>query len=109
MFVLQLRSKMWDIPLTQALVVAEHVEDALATLPLVAAAVARAPLGNLRAAVAHIVRSHDGAWWQRSASVMILEQNRRIKHLHSTGEKNSMHCLSLSVSCPSLPVLLSHL
>lgn len=61
MCALQLRSKIWHIPLTQAHVVAEHVEDALAALPFVAAAVARAPLGDLGAAVAHVVRSHDGA------------------------------------------------
>lgn len=61
MCALQLRSKIWDIPLTQAHVVAEHVEDALAALPFVAATVARAPLGDLGAAVAHVVRSHDGA------------------------------------------------
>lgn len=70
-FSLQLHTKMWDVPLTEALVVAEHVEDALATLPLIAAAVARAPLGHLGAAVADVVWSHDGAWWQKSCGVTV--------------------------------------
>lgn len=52
-----------SVLLTQTYVVAEHVEDALTALPFVAAALARAPLGHLCAAVAHIVGSHDGAWW----------------------------------------------
>lgn len=86
---------MWDFPLTQALVVAEHIEDALATLPFVAAAVARAPLGNLSAAVAHIVGSHDGAWRQKSSRVVLLEQSMRKRHVHGTGEESPCTVLSL--------------
>lgn len=47
------------------------MQDALTALPLVAAAVTRAPLGHLCAAVAHIVGSHDGAWVQRAKTVDI--------------------------------------
>lgn len=50
-----------DILLTQARVAAEQVQDALAGLPFVAAAVTRAPLRHVCAAVAHVVGSHDGA------------------------------------------------
>lgn len=49
------------VVLTQTGVAAEHVQDSLAALHLVAAAVTRAPLGHLGAAVAHVVGSHDGA------------------------------------------------
>lgn len=58
----ELCCKTYGVLLTQTYVVAEHVEDALTALPFVAAALARAPLGHLCAAVAHIVGSHDGAW-----------------------------------------------
>ena len=46
--------------LTEAGVAAEHVEDLLAVLPLIAAGLTRAPLGHLRAAVADVVRGHNG-------------------------------------------------
>lgn len=56
------KSPAHDVLLTQADVAAEHMQDALAALPFVPTAVTRAPLGHFRAAVAHIVGSHDGAW-----------------------------------------------
>lgn len=61
------RTNMWTCltpalrTLTQADVVSEHVEDALTAVPFVPTAVARAPLGHLGAAVAHIVGSHDSS------------------------------------------------
>ena len=40
------------------------MQDALAALPLVPAALTRAPLRHVRAAVAHVVGGHDGSWSQ---------------------------------------------
>lgn len=48
--------------LTQTRVAAEHVQDALTGLPLVPAAVARAPQGHFGAAVPHVVGGHYRAW-----------------------------------------------
>ena len=46
--------------LTEAGVAAEHVEDLLAVLPLIAAGLTSAPLGHLCAAITHVVRGHNG-------------------------------------------------
>jgi len=59
---------MW---LTQTGVAAEQVQDALAALPLVPAALTCAPLRHLGAAVAHVVGGHDGAWLEKRGNKVI--------------------------------------